>query len=85
VQLADLVVSAGGTMNREAVALGVPAFTPFAGRLGAVDQRLIDEGRLHRIGSADEVVLVGRDRGVKPPLRDPQVLIDAITAVARVE
>jgi len=85
VGLADLVVSAGGTMNREAVALGVPAFTPFAGRLGAVDQRLIDEGRLHRIGSADEVAVVRRDRGVKPPLRDPQVLLDAILAVSRVE
>ena len=41
VALADLVVSAGGTMNREAVALGVPAYTTFAGRLGAVDEMLI--------------------------------------------
>jgi predicted glycosyltransferase len=78
VQLADLVVSAGGTMNREAVALGVPAFTPFAGRLGAVDQRLIDEGRLHRIERADQVVVAPRDRGHRPPLRDPDVLLDAI-------
>ncbi|HZJ29037.1 MAG TPA: DUF354 domain-containing protein, partial [Solirubrobacterales bacterium] len=30
---ADLVVSAGGTMNREAVALGVPVYTTFAGRM----------------------------------------------------
>ncbi len=36
---ADLVVSAGGTMNREAVALGVPVYTTFAGRLGGVDER----------------------------------------------
>ena len=43
---ADLVVSAGGTMNREAVALGVPVYTTFAGRLGAVDEMLIAEGRL---------------------------------------
>jgi predicted glycosyltransferase len=78
VQLADLVVSAGGTMNREAVALGVPAFTPFAGRLGAVDRRLIDEGRLHRIEQADEVVVAPRDRTRRPPLRDPDILIDAI-------
>ena len=34
VALADLVVSAGGTMNREAVALGMPVYTTFAGRLG---------------------------------------------------
>ncbi len=38
VAAADLVVSAGGTMNREAAALGVPAYTPFAARLGAVDR-----------------------------------------------
>ena len=41
IALADLVVSAGGTMNREAVALGVPVYTVFAGRLGGVDEELI--------------------------------------------
>lgn len=83
VQLADFVVSAGGTMNREAVALGVPAFTPFAGRLGAVDLRLIADGRLQRIERADQVAVVKRDRTVAPPLRDPEILIDAILAAAR--
>ena len=83
VQLADLVVSAGGTMNREAVALGVPAFTPFAGRLGAVDLRLIADGRLKRIERPDQVDVVKRDRSVAPPLRNPEILIDAILAVAR--
>src|SRR5680860_1200629 len=38
---ADLVVSGGGTMNREAVALGTPVFTTFEGRLGAVDEALL--------------------------------------------
>jgi len=76
--LADLVVSAGGTMNREAVALGVPAYTPFAGTMGAVDRRLIEQGRLVRIDRADQVRLEKRDRSASPPLRDPQVLIDAI-------
>ena len=83
VQLADFVVSAGGTMNREAVALGVPAFTPFAGRLGAVDQRLIADGRLHRIERADQIDIRRRDRTLAPPLRDPELLLDAIVAVAR--
>ena len=46
IALADLVVSAGGTMNREAVALGVPVYTTFGGRLGGVDEALIREGRL---------------------------------------
>ena len=49
---ADLVVSAGGTMNREAVALGTPVWTTFEGRLGAVDERLIAEGRLRRLERA---------------------------------
>lgn len=46
---ADLVVSAGGTMNREAAALGVPAATIYAGRWAAVDEELVREGRLRRI------------------------------------
>ena len=83
VQLADFVVSAGGTMNREAVALGVPAFTPFAGRLGAVDLRLIADGRLNRIERPEQVDVVKRDRSLAPPRRDPEILIDAILAVAR--
>ena len=53
VALADLVVSAGGTMNREAVALGVPVYTTFAGELGAVDSALVNEGRLRVLTSAD--------------------------------
>ena len=48
---ADLVVSAGGTMNREAAALGVPAATIYAGRWAAVDEELVREGRLRRIGT----------------------------------
>jgi predicted glycosyltransferase len=46
IAFADLVVSAGGTMNREAVALGVPVYTTYGGRLGGVDEMLIREGRL---------------------------------------
>src|SRR5436190_12768517 len=46
IALADLVVSAGGTMNREAAALGVPVYTTYGGRLGGVDEELIREGRL---------------------------------------
>ena len=46
IALADLVVSAGGTMNREAAALGVPVYTTYAARLGGVDEALIRDGRL---------------------------------------
>ena len=78
IERADFVVSAGGTMNREAVALGVPAYTPFAGRLGAVDRRLIADGRLTRVETVDDIAVVRRDRTTPPPLRDPEFLIDAI-------
>jgi uncharacterized protein len=46
IALADVVVSAGGTMNREAAALGVPVYTTYGGRLGGVDEALIRERRL---------------------------------------
>jgi predicted glycosyltransferase len=75
------VVSAGGTMNREAVALGTPVFTVFEGRLGAVDERLIAEGRLRRLRSVDEVVLIKRDPGLTATARvrrDPGVLTDLL-------
>jgi hypothetical protein len=50
-------------MNREAVALGTPVFTTFEGRLGAVDERLISEGRLRKLESAGEVVVTKRGAG----------------------
>ena len=55
VAAADLVVSAGGTMNREAAALGVPAATVYAGRWAAVDEQLVREGRLKRVSSREDV------------------------------
>jgi hypothetical protein len=76
VALADLVVSAGGTMNREAVALGVPVYTTFAGRLGAVDEQLIREGRLRPLRSADELMLEKRVPGIERTDRDPALLLD---------
>jgi len=52
---ADLVVSAGGTMNREAAALGVPAVSIYAGKWAAIDQELVEEGRLKRVDSRKEI------------------------------
>ena len=54
---ADLVVSAGGTMNREAVVLGTPVYTTFAGRMGGVDERLIAEGRLRSLERMEDLVV----------------------------
>lgn len=81
VALADLVVSAGGTMNREAVALGTPVFTTFDGRPGAVDEALIASGRLRRLEDPAEVELVKRDRSVGDGgriRRDPAVFTDLL-------
>jgi len=76
VALSDLVVSAGGTMNREAVALGVPAYTTFAGQLGAVDERLIQERRLRVLTSVESVQLEKRVTSSDRPQRDPSVFLD---------
>jgi uncharacterized protein len=81
VALCDLVVSAGGTMNREAVALGTPVWTTFEGRLGAVDERLIAEGRLRRLTRAEDVDVVKRDSGASSAervRRDPEVFTDLL-------
>jgi predicted glycosyltransferase len=76
VAYADLVVSAGGTMNREAVALGTPVYTTFEGRLGAVDEALLREGRLRRIGDPREIVVERRRLlGGLRIRRDPRELV----------
>ncbi len=63
---ADLVVSAGGTMNREAAALGVPAVSIYAGKWAAIDEALIHERRLQRISSRKEIekLSVGKKSGL---------------------
>ncbi len=76
IALADLVISAGGTMNREAVALGIPVYTTFQGRLGAVDEQLIADGRLRMLSDPDALEIPTRARGAAGPRvrRDPRVL-----------
>ena len=83
IALADLVVSAGGTMNREAVALGTPVYTTYGGRLGGVDEKLIREGRLRPLTDprAMEVVKHRAERRVHR--RDPQLLVDLILETPR--
>lgn len=72
---ADLVVSAGGTMNREAVALGTPVLTTFEGRVGAVDERLLAEGRLRKLSAPEEIVVEKRATSAQDRVRrDPRDL-----------
>jgi predicted glycosyltransferase len=72
---ADLVISAGGTMNREAVALGTPVVTTFEGRLGAVDEQLIKDGRLGRLTSPEQIEIGKRPLAVSQrQRRDPELI-----------
>ena len=70
----DLVVSGGGTMNREAAALGVPVYSIFGGKMGAVDRYLAQQGRLIIIDSPSEVKnkikLVRWNRPAQPEARN---------------
>lgn len=62
----DLVISGGGTMNREAAALGVPVYSIFRGRIGAVDRYLAENGRLVLLENVEQIrskiVLKRRER-----------------------
>ena len=83
IALSDLVVSAGGTMNREAAALGVPVYTTFAGRLGGVDETLINQGKLRRLTDANALELVKRRAGGDRVRRDPTLLLDLLLSPLR--
>jgi len=78
IALADLVVSAGGTMNREAVALGTPVWTTFAGTLGAVDEGLIAAGRLNELTDAEALVLTKKMAAGVVERRDPVLMLDLL-------
>ena len=88
----DLVVSGGGTMNREAAALGIPVYSIFRGKTGAVDKALEQEGRLTMIKSPEEIwdniQIVRRDKNwhadstPRPALKD---ITDHIEDIVRIE
>ena len=78
IALADLVVSAGGTMNREAAALGVPVYTTYGGRLGGVDEQLIRDGRLRPLTDPRALELHKREGEGARVRRDPQLMLDLL-------
>jgi uncharacterized protein len=83
IALADLVVSAGGTMNREAAALGTPVYTTYGGRLGGVDEALIREGRLRPLTDPRALEIEKRpDRTDARVRRDPGLLADMLLEAA---
>jgi predicted glycosyltransferase len=84
----DLVVSGGGTMNREAAALGVPVYSIFRGKIGAVDRYLAEQERMTLIETVLDVrtkIIVRRwkrpshpDSGARPAMR---FIVDSILSV----
>jgi predicted glycosyltransferase len=82
VALADLVVSAGGTMNREAVALGTPVYTTYGGRLGGVDEALIRSNRLRPLTDPRALELSKKQGQGERIRRDPGLLVDVMLGAA---
>jgi predicted glycosyltransferase len=78
IAFSDLVVSAGGTMNREAAALGVPVYTTYGGRLGGVDEQLIRDGRLRPLTDPRALDLHKRESDGVRVRRDPQLMLDLL-------
>ena len=81
---ADLVVSAGGTMNREAAALGVPVYTTYGGQLGGVDEELIRQGRLKPLTDPRALDLRKREQnGGERVRRDPAFMLELLLSARR--
>ena len=76
----DLVISAGGTINREAAALGVPAASIYSGKWAAVDEQLLAEGRLQRISTTADLQKLSLQ---KRPKRNPRRAVEVIDEVVR--
>jgi len=69
----DLLISGGGTMNREAALLGVPVYSIFAGRQGALDRKMEEDGKITFIRDARDISkirLEKRDAAAPTPLTD---------------
>ena len=78
IAFSDLVVSSGGTMNREAAALGIPVYTTFGGRLGGVDEQLMRDGRLRPLTDPRALDLPKREGEGARVRRDPQLMLDLL-------
>jgi len=79
----DLVISAGGTMNREAVALNTPVYTLFSGKMGAIDTHLIAEGRMKKLTDPEQIDIKKKDVYSQGQTRDINLLLDKMKEIAR--
>ena len=84
----DLVISGGGTMNREAAALKVPVYSIFRGKIGAVDKYLSDKGRLVLLERPSDLVtkinLIKRDRKFSPNQGEKQALNTIVDKIVEI-
>jgi len=84
----DLVISGGGTMNREAAALGVPVYSIFRGKIGAVDHHLADTGRLVLLETPEDVrskiELVHRQNATRPDAKQQPALQAIVNNIVNV-
>jgi predicted glycosyltransferase len=84
----DLVISGGGTMNREAAALGVPVYSIFRGPLGAVDRYLAEEGRLTLLTTVEDVTSklqpIKRTRAATPDFGNRAALNQILAAIEEI-
>lgn len=84
----DLVVSGGGTMNREAAALGVPVYSIFRGTIGAVDRYLCQEGKLVLIDSNEsverDIPLVRRERRAISEITSKRTLHEIVDCIEEI-
>ena len=83
IKSADLIVSAGGTMNREAAVLGTPAYTIFAGEQGAVDDDLIARGLLKRAEKPEDIELAHKRPGQGWRVENRDIIVDELLAIAK--
>ena len=88
----DLVISGGGTMNREAAALGVPVYSIFRGKIGAVDRYLASSGRLTLLTSVEDVrTKIALERRPRSTASEPRnslaltAVVDQIVALAELK
>jgi predicted glycosyltransferase len=78
----DLVISAGGTINREAAALGVPAASIYAGQWAAVDEELVREGRLRRVSTIEDLQMLSIHKKHKiSPRRSLEVIDEVVQLI----
>lgn len=83
IKSADVLISAGGTMNREAAVLGTPAYTIFAGKQGAVDDDLIARGLLKRAEAAEEIQFVRKTPGSGWRVENREIIVHELLEIAR--